>query len=421
MKRLLVLSHGHPKFSIGGGENAAYAIHEQMGARNGWHSWFLAAAPAGTIPHGKDIMSLPNEKELLISSSNDSLLFSSECNLGIDSEVRSLVSEINPDVIHVHHFIHLGFDLLYAIKTWCPKALLVYTIHEFLLHCPLNGQLLTRDQKLCSTPSLQACKQCKPYENISDLIIRRESVHSFQTTVDHFIAPSNQLKKIFVNWGIKANRISVIENPLPEDIIEKGNVTRSKHCPQWRFGFFGTCAPSKGLDLLLEAMVQLIQKVPIATLIINGPIDNQASLTPPEHAQYWQHVHTLLDKLDTSVIVNGPYQQADVSSLMSQVGWIVMASRWLENSPVVIQEARACGRPLLVPGMGGMAEKAEDGIDGVHYQSNSVSSLTASMERCCVDNDLFTSLKKSIRKPIPTAQVIAKHEEIYTSHQKKNN
>jgi len=36
-----------------------------------------------------------------------------------------------------------------------------------------------------------------------------------------------------------------------------------------------------------------------------------------------------------------------------------MGSRWYENSPVVIQEAIAAGRPLIVPNHGGMLEKTE--------------------------------------------------------------
>ncbi len=416
MNRILILSHGHPSLSIGGGENAAYAIHKQMRGHPDWQSWFLAAAPAGKIPEGKDLMELPDKQEFLVRSSTDSFLCSSECNLSGNSEVKSLVSRIQPDVIHVNHFINLGFDLLYAMRMWCPKALFLYTFHEFLLQCPLNGQLLTSNQELCSSNSLQACQKCLPYVTIDDLTLRRELVYNLVANIDYFIAPSKQLKKIFVTWGIKDNRIRIIDYILPEDIIKKGDIARSKNVPQWFFGFFGNCVPSKGLDLLLEAMVILVQKLPIATLIVNGPINNKTKKESAEH-KYWKRVHTLLDHLGSNVIVNGPYHQPDVSNLMSKVGWVVMASRWFENSPVVIQEARACGRPLIVPAMGGMAEKVKNGVDGIHYEPNSVISLVASLERCCVDHDLFTSLKKSIRKP-PIAQAIIEHETAFTTPKK---
>ena len=44
-QRLLVLSHGHPRFNRGGGEHAAYAVHQHIGERPGWESLFLATAP----------------------------------------------------------------------------------------------------------------------------------------------------------------------------------------------------------------------------------------------------------------------------------------------------------------------------------------------------------------------------------------
>ena len=51
---------------------------------------------------------------------------------------------------------------------------------------------------------------------------------------------------------------------------------------------------------------------------------------------------------------------------MAATDFVVMASRWWENSPVVIQEAYAAERPLVVPGLGGMAEKVQDGVTGRH-------------------------------------------------------
>ena len=43
---------------------------------------------------------------------------------------------------------------------------------------------------------------------------------------------------------------------------------------------------------------------------------------------------------------------------MARYDWIVVPSTWWENSPVVIQEALAIGKPLICSRIGGMVEKA---------------------------------------------------------------
>jgi glycosyltransferase involved in cell wall biosynthesis len=54
-------------------------------------------------------------------------------------------------------------------------------------------------------------------------------------------------------------------------------------------------------------------------------------------------------------------------------------SVWWENSPVVIQEARRAGTPLIVSDIGGMAEKTEPGVDGLHFRRGSPVDLARAM------------------------------------------
>ena len=53
---------------------------------------------------------------------------------------------------------------------------------------------------------------------------------------------------------------------------------------------------------------------------------------------------------------------------MSSVDWVVVPSIWWENSPLVIQEAFMHGRPVICSDIGGMAEKVNDGVDGLHFR-----------------------------------------------------
>ncbi|WP_264196252.1 glycosyltransferase [Microvirga lenta] len=59
------------------------------------------------------------------------------------------------------------------------------------------------------------------------------------------------------------------------------------------------------------------------------------------------------------------YRGEDVLDLMSSCDFIVVPSVWWENSPVVIQEARLAGRPLICSNIGGMSEKVDLSVDHV--------------------------------------------------------
>ena len=74
-------------------------------------------------------------------------------------------------------------------------------------------------------------------------------------------------------------------------------------------------------------------------------------------------VTALLERTSEVVRPMGAYRNRDVVSLMRDCDWIVVPSIWWENSPIVIQEARMAGRPLLCSNIGGMAEKATPGVD----------------------------------------------------------
>ena len=60
---------------------------------------------------------------------------------------------------------------------------------------------------------------------------------------------------------------------------------------------------------------------------------------------------------------------------MAETDWVVVPSRWWENSPLVIQEAFMHGRPVICSGIGGMAEHVQDRVSGLHFEVGDDQSL----------------------------------------------
>jgi glycosyltransferase involved in cell wall biosynthesis len=76
----------------------------------------------------------------------------------------------------------------------------------------------------------------------------------------------------------------------------------------------------------------------------------------------------LLADTPENVILFGRYDSEQVPELMAAIDYVVLPSLWWENSPRVIQEAFANGRPVICSGIGGMAEKVTHGVNGLHFR-----------------------------------------------------
>ena len=422
-QRLLVISHGHPRFNRGGGEYAGYAVHEHIRALPGWRSLFLAAAPPDSFASHVDLEPMVQASEWLMSPTDDWLLFESAVDLRSGSALHQLVADWQPNVIHWHHFHRVGLDALLAISRWCPDARVVFTLHEFLALCPYQGQLLTAEGSTCSGPRLEACATCLPEIDSTDLRLRDALMRRLMAEVDAWIAPSQQLADHYVAWGLDRSRIEIVEYALPKSLMRvyeqrSANEELMLSCeePPCQFGFLGNVLPSKGLDVILMAFSQVVRFHPSARLTVFGSIPSDWSDQPLPHQLFYERIQLLLETLSDSVVLLGGYGQDDVPHLITQIDWVVMGSLWRENSPVVILEAKACRRPLLVPALGGMQEKVRDGVDGWHYKPGDPVSLGEVMQRCCQSRADWRAMVKAMAGPVDLKTILSTHLRLYDVH-----
>ena len=123
-----------------------------------------------------------------------------------------------------------------------------------------------------------------------------------------------------------------------------------------------------------------------------------------------QWFQDLIDTLRKPLIVEGtlrwvgPYEQTELAQRMSKVDWVIVPSIWWENSPMVIQEAFVNGRPVICAGIGGMAEKVLDGVDGLHFEVRNPLDLAETMIRAATEPGLWQKLKGNIREPLSFEQ-----------------
>jgi glycosyltransferase involved in cell wall biosynthesis len=90
----------------------------------------------------------------------------------------------------------------------------------------------------------------------------------------------------------------------------------------------------------------------------------------------------------------GRYDNTELPRLMQQIDWVVVPSRWWENSPLVIQEAFAHGRPVISSDIGGMAEKVIDGVNGLQFRAGDPISLAKTMRSAAAEEGLWERLRE---------------------------
>lgn len=374
--RVLILAHGHPAFSTGGGEQAAHALYARLLGRDDIAPVLVARAPRAAIGHDASFGAFGASPTEIVADPPGQEHFSLESThlAVLETMVGQLLERFRPDIVHIEHLAHWSLDVVELLAR--ADVPVVLTLHEFLLICHNDGQMIKTDGRLCRDESPAACSACFPHHSAGEFYLRKALILQRLAPVARFVSPSRFLADRFVDWGLDRARITVIDNPLSPDLIaQSGAVDRApSHDGMTRIGFFGQINPYKGLDVLLDAVSQIPKPLrkSLSVGIHGANLDIQ-------RGDFRTKIAALLDANADVVANRGRYANTDVVALMRQYDWIVVPSIWWENSPVVIQEALVAHRPILCSAIGGMAEKVAGDSVGVTFQPGSAIDLARTL------------------------------------------
>ena len=397
--KAMVIVHAHPDFSVGGAEIAAYNLFRTLKARSGFgESIFLARSDLASQPHGSIMLRRPGEY-LWRQDVGDWFRLRAQNPMAVMGAFREFLKTERPDVVFLHHYVHIGVEVLREIKLTLPDCVLIVTLHEYFAICNRQGQMVKNNtRKLCYRESLEDCSNCFPERTPQDFWLRKHYIQKHFEFADAFVSPSEFLRKRYVEWGIPAEHIVVVENGQPDSPASPpkdgaANPARGRI----RFGFFGQITEYKGVEILLQAVH-----------VVPGELRARMAVEIHGANLEWQTqaFQELIETLRKPLIVEGslrwvgPYEQTELAQRMSKVDWVVVPSIWWENSPLVIQEAFVNGKPVICAGIGGMAEKVRDGVDGLHFEVRNPLDLADVLIRAVLEPGLCDRLRGNIRKPL---------------------
>ena len=408
--RVLIISHGHPSYSIGGAEVASHALFRAINSVPGQEAYYLSRAPALIRRHAATpLMSLRHgEREAFLHTGTwDEFWLSNGGLTELAGAFAAYLKRIDPEIVHFHHVIGLGMEAIALVRRVLPRARVVITFHEYLAICANHGQMVkTGRHALCSDASPSLCNVCLPQHSPAQFFAREEHLKAHLLLADAYVSPSRFLLDRYVAWGLPPERFSVIENGVDGKAVPARALTRSGR--RDRFAFFGQVTEFKGLPILLDAVSRVPDDVwGAATLsVFGGNLEYQ-----PEAFQ--RRFHALVEAAGRRVRFHGSYRQDELPGLMSEVDWVVVPSIWWENSPVVIQEAFLHRRPVIASGIGGMAEKIRNGTDGLHFRAGSPESLADRLGRALEEDGLWAELSAGTPSPPDLGTFASEHLALY--------
>lgn len=332
---------------------------------------------------------------------------------------RELVLSRPFDLVHIISGYLLGKPVVDVAREISLPV--VITLTEFWFMCARLNLIQATDQ-LCSGPErVEKCTRClmehkrryrlpsQATPRLMDLFwsvfehtpatssmmlavsARQAALRDTLDAVDLVICPSHYLISKFAEFGYKTNRYLFVRQGLAAP-----NTSRPYHRPVnghgLRLGYVGQIKTHKGVDLLVDAVIALLNEGEKITLDIWG--------TETESPAYVAALKRRSAHYP-AIRWNGRYVGAEVWNVLADVDVLVVPSRWYENSPNSILEAFHMGIPVVVTNLGGMAELVGHEKSGLLFELNNAGDLRRQIKRLINEPGLLERLRAGV-PPVKT-------------------
>jgi glycosyltransferase involved in cell wall biosynthesis len=200
---------------------------------------------------------------------------------------------------------------------------------------------------------------------------------------DSLVCVSQAHAAEFIKGGVDQSKLQVIHNGVDHSIF-KDSPPESRD--YFNLVFAGALVRDKGVDVLLQAFINLKPKYPKLSLDIYG----SASLWNREPYINEQDI----EKHVPDVKFHGKKPQRDISAAFQRAGICVVPSIWFEAFPLTAIEAQVTGCPVAAFAVGGLKEAIKHNQTGVLIENISVESLTQTLDALLSKPEQLRSFSK---------------------------
>lgn len=255
-----------------------------------------------------------------------------------------IVRELRPQLIHAHS--SKAGAIARAARLACPRVPVLYSPHGYAFAGYFSSsaeRLVYKAMELAMSPlTSRVCCVCE-----AEARLARQ------------IAPAKRVR--VVHNGIAPPPPGPVDGRLRE-LKSAGPVV----------GALTLLRPGKGLETLVAAAPQLLERHPDAQLAIVGE--------GPDREQLLEHARSV--SVERSVHFVGPTQEP-LSALRGMD--VFVHPSWAESFPYVILEAMSLSRPIVASDVGGIGEAVEHGVSGLLAPARDENALARALARMLDD------------------------------------
>ncbi len=267
---------------------------------------------------------------------------------GLDSAraLSALIKKHSPHIVHLHFINMLSLDVVAASLHRDVKV--VFSEHS---------SDIPKERTALRWRMLQASKRI------------------FSSRIDRVITPSNYVNARVVSQGVSAKKVTTVYNGVNVESFRHASVTEDVRA---KYGIgpdrvivasISQLIPEKGIGYLIDAAGLALTEGRSVTFIHVGD--------GPRAAEYREKVRQL--GIEKHFIFAGLLNLWEIGSILRESDVFTLPCTWGEAFSLVILEALAAGKPVIVTRAGGNTEAVEDGKNGLVVPPHDARALAAAI------------------------------------------
>lgn len=252
-----------------------------------------------------------------------------------------VLDDFAPDVVHSN--VVQGLSTVALTRPSQRGVAHVHTLHDYWLLCQRNS-MVRRDGRACD----ERCRSCA--------VISRVRGHSLSRHApDILLAVSRAIAAEHESLPWAAGRLRVLYNPV--EVVARERVAPPGAGNPLTFVFLGRVARDKGVETLLEAFGRAALASARLVVAGRGPLDG------------------VVRDAAGAVTYAGWLDASEKEALLGSADCVVVPSEWKDPAPVVVNEARARGIPVIGAEIGGIPELVAPECTGLLFPPGDVDAL----------------------------------------------
>lgn len=349
--KILLTSHGYPPEGSGGTERYVQKLAEALMARG--HE---VAVVAGSLQwFHEDRISKSVVRGIPVAHVHRSDPYNDRWDKSFCPTAGALydrvLSEVKPDLVHVHHWIRLTRDLVELARRRRVPA--VVTLHDFWTTCLRLDRVLD-DESLCERPLDPAgCVPCvggaRPWTGPGELekaatLFRDDVRNELRLARRVFVPTEGHGRRVAAALGLDRSLFTTLPNGSIAEVAKGPGKSRKPLGDGFlRLGCWGALYPTKGVHVLLEAIAAMRHKEKV-DLHVYGALPGDA---------YGVKLRKLAEGLRATF--HGAYKAQDLAREAFDV--VVLPSLAAESYSFALDEAAAFGSAIVAADSGALGER----------------------------------------------------------------